>query len=168
MLAYMKQTIFFRFDKGTDPKWAHPPPFSWKNGRGKPADLPNLPANVNISLGLFHLKIHGGGGGGGGGGVERPQFQTPPQWFFFWGGGGEGGWNAHNFRPPPQWFFFHVKPPHPRNDFFHVNPPPTNDFHYFFKTPYPMCFFKFNPIPMLYFATLILVRTRIVEIILQF
>ena len=65
--------------------------------------------------------------GSGGGRVERPQFQTPPM------------------------IFFHVNPPPlPLNDFFHLNPP-TNDFHYFFKTPYPMCFFKYNPIPHVFF-----------------
>ena len=86
-------------------------------------------------LGLFHLKIHGGGGGGG------------------------GGWNAHYFRPPPPMIFFSCKPPPPPTMiFFHLNPP-TNDFHYFFETPYPMCFLGI----MLYFATSILVRSRIVQ-----
>ena len=81
-------------------------------------------------LGLFHLKIHGEGGGG----------------------------TLTISDPPPPMIFFSCKPPPPHNDFFHLNLP-TNDFHYFFETPYPICFFWV----MLYFATSILVRSRIVQ-----
>ena len=67
------------------------------------------------------------------------------------GGGGGGGWNAHNFRPPLN-DFFSCKPPPPAMIFFFILTPHTKDFHYFFKTPYPMCFFKYNPIPHVFFS----------------
>ena len=63
-------------------------------------------------------------GVGGGGGVERSQFQTPPAMIFF------------SCKPLPTMIFFHLNPP----------PPLTNAFHYFFKTPYPMCFFRLYPL----------------------
>ena len=74
------------------------------------------------------------------------------------------GWNAHNFRPPSAMIFFSCKPPPPTNDFFSCKPPPTNDFHYFFETPYPMCVFSF--IPLILEAGVSLVRhVRILNVI---